>query len=71
MYKFLHKRFSTTIIFSISTFLINLLTISITLGIFIGLAKLGYNRWWNAPNVISFFFILFLLLLTTIEGSMP
>ena len=47
------------------------------MGIFIGLAKLGYNRWWNAPNVISFFFILFFIsfvvgaLLSFIVGRIP
>lgn len=77
MYKFFHKRFSTTILFSISTFLITLLTISITLGIYIGLAKLGFNKWWYTPNVISFFFVLFFIsfvvgvLLSFIVGRIP
>ena len=77
MYKFLHKRFSTTIIFSISTFLITLLTISITLGIYIGLSKLGFNKWWFTPNVLSFFLVLFFIsffvgaLLSFLVGRIP
>lgn len=77
MYKIIHKRFSATVIFSLITFIITLLTIAITLGIYIGLAKFGFTKWWFTPNVISFFFVLLFIsfvvgaILSFVIGRIP